>query len=74
MNFYPPKILGALLEYAAILLLLKKKRVPLRKLEQNQNGHKIENITMGMAGDTMENNSLPNGDFEKSVDIEVFIF
>ena len=26
---------------------------------------------MGMAGDTMENNSLPNGDFEKSVDIEV---
>ena len=26
---------------------------------------------MGMAGDNMENNSLPNGDFEKSVDIEV---
>ena len=26
---------------------------------------------MGMAGDTMENNSLPNGDFEKSMDIEV---
>ena len=29
---------------------------------------------MGMSGDNMENNSLPNGDFEKSVDIEVFIF
>lgn len=67
-------VFGALLEYAAILLLLKKKRVPLRKLEQNQNGHKIENITMGMAGDNMENNSLPNGDFEKSVDIEINLY
>ena len=27
---------------------------------------------MGMAGDNMENNSLPNGDFEKSMDIEVY--
>ena len=29
---------------------------------------------MGMAGDNMENNSLPNGDFEKSMDIEVESF
>ena len=62
-------ISGALLEYAAILLLLKKKRVPLRKLEKSKNGHKIENIT-GVE-DNLESKSMTNGDFDKSLDLEV---
>lgn len=62
--------LGALLEYAAILLLLKKKRVPLRKLDKGSNGagHKIENI-LG-AGESLTN----GGDYDKSFDMEVKYF
>ena len=64
---------GALLEYAAILLLLKKKRMPLRKLEKTQNGHKIENITAAGAlpSDNLRRKSLTNGDFDKTLDLEV---
>ena len=64
---------GALLEYAAILLLLKKKRMPLRKLEKSQNGHKIENITAAGAlpSDNLRRKSLTNGDFDKTLDLEV---
>ena len=64
-------ITGALLEYAAILMILKTRCIPLRKLERITNGPKKESMVMTADNLERQRKSIINGTFERASDLEV---
>ena len=64
-------ITGALLEYAAILMILKTKCIPLRKLQKITNGPKKESMVMTADNLERQRKSIINGTFERASDLEV---
>ena len=64
-------ITGALLEYAAILMILKTRCIPLRKLERITNGQKKESMVMTAHSLERQRKSIINGTFERTSDLEV---
>ena len=64
-------IAGALLEYAAILMILKTRCIPLRKLERITNGPKKESMVMTADNLERQRKSIINGTFERASDLEV---